>query len=73
MGSPSAHLKEEIELDRPQHKFQCLQLDTRGRVTIPRSVRKQHLIDPENDLEYWVNIEITSIEVRDPSGGDGSA
>ncbi|OYR73592.1 hypothetical protein DJ71_19525 [Halorubrum sp. E3] len=73
MGSSEADIKREIEIDKPQHKYQCLQLDTRGRVTIPKSVRAQFSIDPEDDLEYWVNLEITSIEVRDPSGGDGSA
>lgn len=73
MGSSEADIKREIEIDKPQHKYQCLQLDTRGRVTIPKSVRAQFSIDPEDDLEYWVNLEITSIEVRDRSGGDGSA
>jgi len=72
MASSSTDLKREIEIDKPQHKYQCLQLDTRGRVTIPKSVRAQFGIDPEDDLEYWVNLEVTSIEVREPSGGDGS-
>ena len=73
MGSSDADIKREIEIDKPQHIYHNLQLDTRGRVTIPKSVRAQFSIDPEDDLEYWVNLEITSIEVRDPSGGDGSA
>ena len=72
MASSDTDLKQEIEIDKPQHMYQCLQLDTRGRVTIPKSVRAQHSIDPEDDLEYWVNLEITSIEVRESSGGDGS-
>ena len=72
MGNSNADLKREIEIDKPQHKYQCLQLDTRGRVTIPKSVRAQFSIDPEDDLEYWVNLEITSIEVRNPSGGDSA-
>jgi len=72
MASSDTDLKREIEIDKPQHQYQCLQLDTRGRVTIPKSVRAQFSIDPEDDLEYWVNLEITSIEVREASGGDGS-
>ena len=72
MASSDTDLKREIEIDKPQHQYQCLQLDTRGRVTIPKSVRAQFSIDPEDDLEYWVNLEITSIEVRESSGGDGS-
>jgi hypothetical protein len=73
MGSSGADINREIEIDKPQHKYHNLQMDTRGRVTIPKSVRAQFSIDPEDDLEYWVNLEITSIEVRDPNGGDGSA
>jgi len=72
MVSSDTDLKQEIEIDKPQHMYQCLQLDTRGRVTIPKSVRAQHNIDPEDDLEYWINLEITSIEIRESGGGDGS-
>ena len=72
MESSETDLKREIEVEKPQHKYQCLQLDTRGRVTIPKSVRAQHNIDPEDDLEYWINLEITSIEVRESGGGAGS-
>ena len=70
--SANADIVREIEVDKPQHQYQCSQLDTRGRVTIPKSVRAQFGIDPEDDFEYWVNLEIDTIEVRDPSGGDGS-
>lgn len=63
---------EEITLERDSEREQMIQLDGRGRVTIPSSIRSRHGIDPTDDKEYWAEITIESIEVRDPKGGDGS-
>jgi DNA-binding FadR family transcriptional regulator len=74
MGEPT--IVEEIEISRDSLREQYLQLDTRGRVTIPSAVRSRHGVDPEDDNEIWVQLSINSIEVREPSddsgGGDGS-
>ena len=63
-----------IELDKPSESDQLLKLDTRGRITIPSSIRHRHNIDPGDDNEYWFDLEIKKIEVRKPidddEGGD---
>lgn len=61
----------EIEITRESEGEQMLQLDNRGRITIPSSVRTRHGIDPQDDSEIWVEISINRIEVRDQQEQDG--
>jgi len=61
----------EKKISRDSERNQILELDTRGRVTIPSSLRSRYGIDPEDDKEYWIELSIDSIEVREPDeGGD---
>lgn len=60
----------EKQITRDSERNQILELDSRGRVTIPSSLRSRYGIDPEDDKEYWIELSIDSIEVRDPDGGD---
>jgi bifunctional DNA-binding transcriptional regulator/antitoxin component of YhaV-PrlF toxin-antitoxin module len=66
---------ESSEITRDSLREQYLQLDTRGRVTIPSSIRSLHGVDPEDDdHEIWVELSIKSIDVvgasDDEEGGD---
>jgi len=65
-----ADSRREIKITRDSEREQLLQLDTRGRVTIPSSIRSRHGIDPEDDNRYWIELSIRSIEVQDSSEGD---
>ncbi len=68
----ASEVVERLEITRDSLREQYLQLDTRGRVTIPSSIRSLHGVDPENeDRELWVEIEIKHIDVVDPSDDDG--
>jgi bifunctional DNA-binding transcriptional regulator/antitoxin component of YhaV-PrlF toxin-antitoxin module len=71
MGN-SKSVVEEIDITRESEKQQLLKLDTRGRVTIPSSIRTRKGVDPEDDKEYWIELTVNSIEVVEPgeSGGD---
>ena len=60
----------EKEITRDSERNQILELDNRGRVTIPSALRSRYGIDPEDDKEYWIELSIHSIEVREPDGGD---
>lgn len=70
--SNSKSVVEEIDITRESEKQQLLKLDTRGRVTIPSSIRTRKGVDPEDDKEYWIELTVNSIEVVEPgeSGGD---
>lgn len=59
-----------IKIDRSEP----LELDNRGRVTIPANIREKHGIHPDDDRTIWleVNIEEAEIHYDDDSGGDGS-
>ena len=59
----------EKQISRDSERNQILELDSRGRVTIPSSLRSRYGIDPEDDKEYWIELSIDSIEVRDPADG----
>jgi bifunctional DNA-binding transcriptional regulator/antitoxin component of YhaV-PrlF toxin-antitoxin module len=62
---------ESSEITRDSLRDQYLQLDTRGRVTIPASIRSLHGVDPENDdHEIWVELSIKSIDVVDASNDE---
>jgi len=74
MMTPS-DVVESSEITRDSLREQYLQLDTRGRVTIPSSIRSLHGVDPEDDdHEIWVELSIKSIDVvgasDDEEGGD---
>ena len=74
MMTPS-DIVESSEITRDSLREQYLQLDTRGRVTIPSSIRSLHGVDPEDDdHEIWVELSIKSIDVvgasDDEEGGD---
>lgn len=74
MMTPS-DVVESSEITRDSLREQYLQVDTRGRVTIPSSIRSLHGVDPEDDdHEIWVELSIKSIDVvgasDDEEGGD---
>jgi bifunctional DNA-binding transcriptional regulator/antitoxin component of YhaV-PrlF toxin-antitoxin module len=54
-----------IKIDRSEP----LELDNRGRVTIPANIREKHGIQPDDDRTIWleVNIEEAEIEYDDDS------
>jgi len=68
--SNSKSIVEEIDIKRESERQQLLKLDTRGRVTVPNSIRTRYGIDPEDDKEYWLEITVDSIEVRNSDGGE---
>lgn len=57
---------ETIRIDRSEP----LELDSRGRVTIPANIREKHGIDPTDDNTIWleVNIEEAEIHYNDKEG-----
>ena len=63
---------EHVEIARKEP----LELDKRGRVTIPSNIRERHGIQPEDGKEIWVEITIEEAEITyhqdDEDGGDGS-
>ena len=61
---------ETIPIDRSEP----LELDTRGRVTIPANIREKHGINPDDDRTIWleVNIEEAEIKYEDDEGGDSA-
>jgi bifunctional DNA-binding transcriptional regulator/antitoxin component of YhaV-PrlF toxin-antitoxin module len=64
---------ESSEITRDSLREQYLQLDTRGRVTIPSSIRSLHGVDPDDDHEIWVELSIKSIDVVDASDDGGES
>lgn len=67
----SPNVVKDIKITRDSEREQLLKLDTRGRVTIPSSIRTRNGVDPEDDKEYWLEITVDSIEVRDPNTARG--
>jgi bifunctional DNA-binding transcriptional regulator/antitoxin component of YhaV-PrlF toxin-antitoxin module len=59
--------KKQIKIDRSEP----LEMDNRGRVTIPSNIRNKHGIQPDEDKTIWleVNIEEAEIEHDDDSEG----
>ncbi|TKX74956.1 hypothetical protein EXE46_05955 [Halorubrum sp. GN11_10-6_MGM] len=58
---------EKIEIGRQQP----LEMDSRGRVTIPANIREKHKIQPEEGKEIWVEVELKWAEIEDEEeGGD---
>lgn len=72
MGETETEIVREIEISKPADIHQTLELDVRGRVTIPASVRSRHNIDAKDDKEYWVEMELKKIEVRKQTESEGS-
>jgi AbrB family looped-hinge helix DNA binding protein len=68
MGNEMA---KEIEINRQEP----LELDSRGRVTIPSNIREKHGIQPGDDRTIWVEVTIESAEIEyddEDDGGEGS-
>lgn len=57
---------ERIEIGRSEP----LEMDQRGRVTIPANIRAKHDIDPEIEDEIWVEVDIKYVEIK-PDEDDG--
>lgn len=41
-----------------------LQLDSRGRVTIPSNIREKHGINPGEDRTIWLEVKIEEAEIE---------
>jgi bifunctional DNA-binding transcriptional regulator/antitoxin component of YhaV-PrlF toxin-antitoxin module len=60
-------MSRKIEIGRQQP----LEMDSRGRVTIPANIREKHKIQPEEGKEIWVEMELKWAEIEDEDdGGD---
>lgn len=59
-------MAEKIEIGRQQP----LQMDSRGRVTIPSNIRKKHDIQPEDGKEVWIEVDLKWAEVQQPNSED---
>lgn len=53
-------MSERIEIGRREP----LEMDQRGRVTIPANIRAKHDIDPEIEDEVWVEVDIKYVEIK---------
>lgn len=63
-------MSERIEVDRSEP----LEMDQRGRVTIPANIRAKHGIDPEIEGKIWVEVDIKHFEIQlDEDDTEGSA
>lgn len=71
MGENETEIARVIDISKPADIHQTLELDVRGRVTIPASVRSRHNIDTEDNKEYWVEMELKKIEVREQTESEG--
>jgi bifunctional DNA-binding transcriptional regulator/antitoxin component of YhaV-PrlF toxin-antitoxin module len=47
-----------------------LELDSRGRVTIPSNIRQRHGIQPEDGKRIWVEVAIEGAEIEYQRDGD---
>lgn len=49
-----------IKIDRSEP----LELDNRGRVTIPANIRNKHGIQPDDDKTIWLEVNIEEAEIE---------
>ncbi|RJX47490.1 division/cell wall cluster transcriptional repressor MraZ [Halonotius pteroides] len=49
-----------IKIDRSEP----LEMDNRGRVTIPANIRDKHGINPTNDNTIWLEVTIEEAEIQ---------
>ena len=63
-------MAQKIEIGRQQP----LEMDSRGRVTIPANIREKHGIQPEADKDIWIEVELKWAEIEETdsvdNGGD---
>jgi len=63
-------MAQKIEIGRQQP----LEMDSRGRVTIPANIREKHGIQPEDDKDIWIEVELKWAEIEETdsvdNGGD---
>ncbi|MDL0133708.1 AbrB/MazE/SpoVT family DNA-binding domain-containing protein [Halobacterium salinarum] len=59
-------MAEKIEIGRQQP----LQMDSRGRVTIPSNIRQKHDIQPEDGKEVWIEVDLKWAEVEQTDSED---
>lgn len=60
--------RQDVNIDSREQDH-IVKMDTRGRVTIPSSIRSRYGLDPdENDV--WVDLTIHKVEVEEDDGGD---
>lgn len=55
-----------IEIGRQQP----LEMDSRGRVTIPANIREKHDIQPEDDKDIWIEVELKWAEIEETDSVD---
>jgi len=60
-------MPETIEIGRQEP----LELDGRGRVTIPPNIRERHGIQPADDRTIWIEVTIESAEIHFDNEDDG--
>jgi len=60
-------MPETIEIGRQEP----LELDGRGRVTIPSNIRERHGIQPADDRTIWIEVTIESAEIHFDNEDDG--
>lgn len=65
----SGKKSEVIEIDRSEP----LELDQRGRVTIPANIREKHGINPSDDRTIWLEVNIEEAEIEYEDGEEVSA
>lgn len=59
-------MAEKIDIGRQQP----LEMDSRGRVTIPANIRQKHGIQPEEGKEIWVEVELKWAEIEETESQD---
>lgn len=60
---------ETIKIDRSEP----LELDNRGRVTIPANIRNKHGIQPDDDKTIWLEVMIKEAEIEYDDDNEGTA
>lgn len=58
-------MAERIEIDRQEP----LEMDSRGRVTIPSNIREKHGIQPEEGKDTWIEVELKWAEIEQSDDG----
>jgi len=46
------------------NRSEPLELDNRGRVTIPANIRNKHAIQPDDDKTIWLEVMIKEAEIE---------